>query len=27
MVISGGLRPGERLPPERELCERLGVSR
>ena len=27
MVISGGFRPGERLPPERELCERLGVSR
>ena len=27
MVISGGLEPGERLPPERELCERLGVSR
>ena len=27
MVISGGLQPGERLPPERELCERLGVSR
>jgi GntR family transcriptional repressor for pyruvate dehydrogenase complex len=27
MVISGGRRPGERLPPERELCERLGVSR
>ena len=27
MVISGGLSPGERLPPERELCERLGVSR
>ena len=27
MVISGGLRPGERLPPERELCVRLGVSR
>ena len=27
MVISGGLNPGERLPPERELCERLNVSR
>ena len=27
MVVSGGLEPGERLPPERELCERLGVSR
>ena len=27
MVISGGLSPGERLPPERELCGRLGVSR
>src|SRR5919202_3392125 len=27
MVVSGGLRPGERLPPERELCERLSVSR
>ena len=27
MVISGGLSPGERLPPERELCELLGVSR
>jgi GntR family transcriptional regulator, transcriptional repressor for pyruvate dehydrogenase complex len=27
MVISGGLEPGERLPPERELCAQLGVSR
>ena len=27
MVVSGGLSPGERLPPERELCERLDVSR
>jgi GntR family transcriptional repressor for pyruvate dehydrogenase complex len=27
MVISGGLEPGERLPPERELCSHLGVSR
>ena len=27
MVISGGLDPGERLPPERELCSMLGVSR
>src|SRR5918997_6215806 len=27
MVVSGGLEPGERLPPERELCSRLGVSR
>jgi GntR family transcriptional regulator, transcriptional repressor for pyruvate dehydrogenase complex len=27
MVISSGLSPGERLPPERELVERLGVSR
>jgi GntR family transcriptional repressor for pyruvate dehydrogenase complex len=27
MVVSGGLEPGERLPPERELCVRLGVSR
>lgn len=27
MVISGGLTPGNRLPPERELCEHLGVSR
>src|SRR5215204_758695 len=27
MVISDGLEPGERLPPERELCAHLGVSR
>jgi GntR family transcriptional regulator, transcriptional repressor for pyruvate dehydrogenase complex len=27
MVVCGGLNPGERLPPERELCERLNVSR
>jgi GntR family transcriptional repressor for pyruvate dehydrogenase complex len=27
MLISGGLNPGERLPPERELCARLKVSR
>jgi GntR family transcriptional repressor for pyruvate dehydrogenase complex len=27
MLISGGLNPGERLPPERELCARLNVSR
>jgi GntR family transcriptional repressor for pyruvate dehydrogenase complex len=27
MVVSGGLSPGERLPPERELVGRLGVSR
>src|SRR5215218_7965828 len=27
MVISGGLERGERLPPERELCAHLGVSR
>jgi GntR family transcriptional regulator, transcriptional repressor for pyruvate dehydrogenase complex len=27
MVVSGGLNPGERLPPERELCAHLNVSR
>ena len=27
MVVSGGLTPGDRLPPERELCARLDVSR
>jgi GntR family transcriptional regulator, transcriptional repressor for pyruvate dehydrogenase complex len=27
MLISGGLHQGERLPPERELCVRLNVSR
>ncbi|HSK99202.1 MAG TPA: FadR/GntR family transcriptional regulator [Rubrobacteraceae bacterium] len=27
LVVSGGLSPGERLPPERELCARLEVSR
>ena len=27
MVVAGGLSPGERLPPERELCSRLNVSR
>ena len=27
MIRSGELRPGERLPPENELAERLGVSR
>ena len=27
MVVSSGLRPGQRLPPERELVGRLGVSR
>ncbi|WP_029144621.1 FadR/GntR family transcriptional regulator [Microbacterium luticocti] len=27
MIVSGQLRPGDRLPPEKELGERLGVSR
>ena len=27
MIVSGELRPGQRLPPERELCKTLGVSR
>lgn len=27
MIVAGDLRPGERLPPERELGERLGLSR
>lgn len=27
MIVSGELRPGQRLPPEKELGERLGVSR
>ena len=27
MVVSNTIRPGEKLPPERELCELLGVSR
>ena len=27
MIISGELRPGDRLPPEKELSERLGLSR
>ena len=27
LILRGVLRPGERLPPERELAERLGVSR
>ena len=27
MVLSNAIRPGEKLPPERELCELLGVSR
>jgi GntR family transcriptional regulator, transcriptional repressor for pyruvate dehydrogenase complex len=27
MIVSGELKPGERLPPEKELSERLGLSR
>jgi GntR family transcriptional regulator, transcriptional repressor for pyruvate dehydrogenase complex len=27
MIVSGELGPGDRLPPEKELCERLGLSR
>jgi GntR family transcriptional repressor for pyruvate dehydrogenase complex len=27
MIVSGELKPGDRLPPEKELSERLGVSR
>lgn len=27
MIVSGELRPGDRLPPEKELAERLGLSR
>ncbi|MGF3056233.1 FadR/GntR family transcriptional regulator [Microbacterium sp. YY-01] len=27
MIVSGELRPGDRLPPEKELSERLGLSR
>jgi len=27
MILTGALRPGEKLPPERELAEQLGISR
>ena len=27
MILSGGLKPGDRLPPEAELCHHFGVSR
>lgn len=27
MILEGSLKPGQRLPPERELAERFGVSR
>mgnify|MGYP001014986330 FL=1 len=27
LIIKGGLKPGDKLPPERELAEQLGVSR
>ncbi|WP_368857727.1 FadR/GntR family transcriptional regulator, partial [Vibrio parahaemolyticus] len=27
MIVHGELRPGQRLPPEKELSERLGLSR